>query len=260
MPAINKLVDAIHSGLANAWLFAFKAADTPSAPPKPEYVGTVTVAQQILSTFDANNGAILRLEQNVQKLAAECLSLPLFSRLRPLPSIPSRKIGSKGERERVDISIHDTKASILPVVRALVELKISDNATGLRADLTRNQQFMQLARLGRQNQLDASLLGFVVVDKKSRGATDGGKVLARLSNRYEQMAKHFLSPDYVTEVSLRHVSLPPDEEDEEFIHIVSVVVSFARPSTTALPTTSQQPRYWSESSMHDSVVLEVPPL
>lgn len=249
MPAIKDLVDAIHVGLGNAWVFSFHANDIPWTPPKPEYICTVTVAESVFrKALTGIVGTTVRLEENVQKLAASCLAVPAFPKLHPLPRIRSRKNRSKGDRERIDIAIHDTKAGVLPAARAVIELKISNVASGLRADLTRNQQLMQLSRPGRLNQLDIAALGFVVVDDKSIGAGSGSKILKSLAEKYARMAEAFLSPDYVTEVSIRQVTPPPADEDDEFVHIISIVITFSRPST-AFPVDSMHAvRFWSTSS------------
>ncbi|NVM92890.1 hypothetical protein FHT32_006583 [Variovorax sp. SG517] len=256
MPAVQILVDEIHAGLRKAWVFAFGATDVPGAPPKPEYVCTVTVAESLLPALTGTPGAVVKLEENVQEFAAGCLALPNFPKLSPRPRIRSRKTKSKGDRERVDIAIQARNVGI-PISRALVELKISNAIGGLLADLIRNQQLMQLASPGRQNQLDAAMLGFVVVDDKSRGAVAGQKVLGNLAKHYEQIARRFLSPDYVTELSVRQISLPPEDEDDEFIHMVSIVITFARPFAASAPTPNRVPWFWSKSSAHDTVALDL---
>ena len=248
MPAINDLVDADHEGLGNAWVFAFHANDSPGTPPKPEYVCTVTVAESVVrKALNGMLGATLRLEENVQKLAAACFTVPSFPKLHPPPRIPSRKTGSRGDRERVDIAIHDSKAAILPPARAAIELKISEVASGLRADLARNQQLMQLSRPGRSNQLDVAALGFVVVDNKSIGVGTGTPVLKALAKKYQRMAASFLSPSYVTEVSVRQMSAPPEDEHDEFVHMISVVITFSRPPATSSAGSQHAVRFWSTS-------------
>lgn len=223
------LIKAVHRGLYDAWLFAFRAYDSPSASPKPEYVATVLVGQRIVDdVFKGISKVSLTLEENVQRIASRCFADPLFPRVKR--RLPSRKIGSKGERERVDIAIQDDSVMGGPV-RAVIELKISAAVGGLRADLLRNQLLMEQTHTTKVNQLQVAQLGFVVVDDRSIGSLAGQSFETRLAKRYADLASKYVSASYTVNVSVETLQSVPGPEDEEFRHMVSVVITFFRSST-----------------------------
>lgn len=223
---LAQLTASVHAGLYEAWRFAFEASDTPGASPKPEYVCTAAVAQRIVDLRMPSTTVLL--EHNVQHLAASSLLLPMWPRLHPKPRIPPRKQSSRGDRERVDIAIFDRSAGIAIVPRACVELKISASMGGLREDLDRNRKLMELARPGRVNQLDAALLGLMVVNTGAVGTAQGTAEVDRIESRYVALAERYVSSAYAIEVSVKQASSPPDDLDDEFVHNVSVVIAFAR--------------------------------
>lgn len=220
------LTSSVHAGLSDAWLFAFDASGSPAAPPTPEYVCTAAVARRIVDLRMPS--ATVLLEQNVQRVAAGSLLLPLWPRLHPKPRVPPRKLSSRGDRERVDIAIFDRAAAIPLIPRACVELKISTGAGGLREDLDRNKKLMELTRPGRVNQLDAALLGLMVVNTGAIGTAQAASKVNGIASRYVALAHRYVSQDYAIEVSVRQASSPPDDLDDEFVHNVSVVIAFAR--------------------------------
>lgn len=224
---IETFVDALHSGLREAWLFAFDATDSPESAPKPEYVCSSLVARKIVAAgLGRQSYGRIKLEQSVHGVATDAFVVPLFPRVRR--SIPTRKLGSKGSKERIDIVVRDASVGLVPAARAIVELKISDAPGGIHADLLRNRALMELADQSRPNQLQVAIVGLYLVNRECYGAEAAAAYVSQARTRYQQFARKYLSSHYSIYVDAREMSPPPDDPDDGFCHMVSVSIMFFR--------------------------------
>lgn len=222
-----RMIASIHRGLYDSWLFGFFNNDDPSTLVKPEYVATVMVGKSIAERFIKNSGSTkmkLRLEARANHVASHCfITCPLKKR-----SVPSRS--SRNGHERIDISVFDNKISLLGASKAIIELKLSGLPCHLKPDLLRNKIIMELKDSLHSNQLKIACLGFIVVDKESLDSKAASSYRENIKKKYEVFSKQYASSEYITHVSVRELSSPPNEEDNlgVFIHMASVVISFIR--------------------------------
>jgi len=225
----RKLVDLdrqIHRGLSKSWGMSVIFNDETYVDVKPEYLGTVYVAEAISESKYRSSNEVISLEKQVKDVATECFSgLPKPRVTRRLKS----RSGKKKSRERVDICVSEND-SVFHTTKAIVELKLTSSGTSLAPDLLRNKRFLELRNWKKSNECVVTSLGFIVSDSQSLCSISARNHRIALKNKYVQLANSFSSNVFKTRVTVSVVSKPPSNGDElgVYKHICTVVISFIR--------------------------------